>query len=169
MVNLVNKIDKALCNFIITKTKDRASLIRLFAVSGKILTAVFFAIYTAACIYILFNTPENILPFLLVPLACLIFARLLRFAIKRERPVSTDGVNKQSYSFPSNHAASAAVISLGLFKLSPALGIIMLIISVITGIQRIICGRHYLSDVLAGWAIGALFGILLLSGVLGFL
>jgi undecaprenyl-diphosphatase len=63
------------------------------------------------------------------------------------------------YSFPSGHSitAFAVAISIGLFY--PQLQICLLFIALLIAASRIILGMHFLSDVIAGSAIGAMLGL----------
>lgn len=105
---------------------------------------------------------------LAVGLTDMICARVLKPAIDRERPCQVlEGVRGprsrpggpfecgSGASMPSNHAANTAALAAAMA--SPALAGI----SVISGVSRIVNGQHWPSDVLAGWAIGAVFGVAL--------
>jgi undecaprenyl-diphosphatase len=50
------------------------------------------------------------------------------------------------------------VIALGIAP--PWLGILLIIWGPLVGIARVAIGVHYISDVLAGWVLGILFGSL---------
>src|ERR1700728_2260967 len=64
------------------------------------------------------------------------------------------------YSFPSGHSitAFAVAISLGLFY--PFLWSLLLVVAFLIAVSRIILGMHFLSDVLAGSAIGVTLGVI---------
>ncbi len=61
---------------------------------------------------------------------------------------------------PSNHTSSAFVLALTAFRLSAALGAVMLLLACLTGLSRISAGLHWPSDVAAGAALGICFGLL---------
>ena len=64
-------------------------------------------------------------------------------------------------SFPSRHVFSATVIAMLALMINPCLGGTMLFLAAILAILRVLGGVHYPSDVLAGYVIGILIGLLL--------
>jgi len=91
---------------------------------------------------------------------------MIKFSIRRPRP---DGEWGQIYritdphSFPSGHAArSAALAVMGAFIGPPWFSLVLAIWAPWVGISRIALGVHYLSDVLVGWIVGVLMGLLTL-------
>lgn len=64
-------------------------------------------------------------------------------------------------SFPSRHVFSATVIAMLALMLNPWLGGAMLFLAGALAFLRVLGGVHYPSDVLAGYAIGILVGLLL--------
>ena len=67
-------------------------------------------------------------------------------------------ISLQGYSFPSGHSQNAVVLygSLPLYKRNRLTTAIAFILPLLVGLSRIALGVHYPTDVLAGWAIGAL-------------
>lgn len=99
-----------------------------------------------------------------VPAGVLILITAMRKIVKRERPYEKfdtpplferDGVGE---SFPSRHTASAFIIAMSGFVLSPYLGIGLLIIAFAIALTRIFSGVHFVTDVLAGMLISVVFG-----------
>jgi undecaprenyl-diphosphatase len=91
---------------------------------------------------------------------------VIKFTIRRQRPEGELGQiyrKTDPHSFPSGHATRAillGVLALGLAP--PWLGILLIIWGPLVGIARIAMGVHYVSDVLAGWILGAIIGLLVL-------
>ena len=91
--------------------------------------------------------------------------RTLKHASRRKRPCEIEPhcwakiLPPDLYSFPSGHAitAFAVAVSIGLFY--PQLQGCLLVAAFLIASSRIILGMHFLSDVLAGSAIGVLLGI----------
>lgn len=83
-----------------------------------------------------------------------------KFLIKRPRPEGLWGeVYRKSdpHSFPSGHAARAALITvIILLTGQPGLGLLLVFWSLLVNYARIGLGVHYLSDILAGILIGIL-------------
>lgn len=110
----------------------------------------------------------NVSKYIFVPFLTLIINSTLRKLFKVERPFSRLGKksligHKKSYSFPSNHAACAMVITvsaifaMGGFNL---IGGIIIFLAFLTGLSRIMAGVHYPADVLAGWFNGFFLGVI---------
>jgi undecaprenyl-diphosphatase len=91
---------------------------------------------------------------------------ILKFSVRRSRPAGEWGKIYRStdpHSFPSGHAARAAMLLVLVLGLGPAwLGWILLVWAPLVGLARVTMGVHYLSDVAAGMALGALIGLPLL-------
>lgn len=103
-------------------------------------------------------------------LAVLVLA--IKFSIRRERPKGEWGSiyrNTDPHSFPSGHAARAALLAVMALGLGPAwFGWTVLIWAPLVSLARVSTGVHYLTDILAGLAFGAAagFGMLALAPVL---
>ena len=91
--------------------------------------------------------------------------RTLKHASRRKRPCEIEPhcwakiLPPDRYSFPSGHAITAfgVAMSIGLFY--PQLEGCLLVAAFLIAGSRIILGMHFLSDVLAGSAIGAILGV----------
>lgn len=65
------------------------------------------------------------------------------------------------YSFPSDHAAISASAVVALACAVPFSVVASVPLSLVVGASRIYLGQHYLSDVLAGYLLGALSALVL--------
>jgi membrane-associated phospholipid phosphatase len=63
-------------------------------------------------------------------------------------------------SFPSRHATSFFAVSTVFSIFIPALGAILILTSIMTGIARVILGYHWPSDIVVGALVGIAVGIL---------
>ncbi|HHW90632.1 MAG TPA: phosphatase PAP2 family protein [Clostridiales bacterium] len=104
-------------------------------------------------------------------LAASFTVNILKNVIKRPRPFSSDavtsiGARTHGYSFPSGHTQSATSIyttlgiHFGVRKKRYWFLALMLLVVVLVGLSRIYLGQHYLTDVLTGFFIGAIFSVL---------
>lgn len=97
-------------------------------------------------------------------LAVLVLA--IKFIVRRQRPPGEWGSiyrNTDPHSFPSGHAARAFMLAVMAIGLGPAwFGLLLLVWAPLVCLARVITGVHYLSDVLAGAALGALVGWLMI-------
>lgn len=98
-------------------------------------------------------------------LALLVFP--LKQLIKRRRPEGMWGMiyrKTDPHSFPSGHAARAFMIAVLATALGPAsLAIILWIWAPLVSVSRVAMGVHYLSDIVGGFLLGILAGLLLLQ------
>lgn len=62
------------------------------------------------------------------------------------------------YSLPSGHAASTMGSGVAVFLITPTLGVVLIIMSILTGWSRVKLNEHWPSDVIAGWLIGMACG-----------
>lgn len=91
--------------------------------------------------------------------------------VKRERPnfekISGYRMWIRTYSFPSGHSTESSVLALALvlFPVFPSAGVLVGSIVVLCGVallimySRIAVGVHYVTDVLAGFALGTLYAL----------
>lgn len=84
---------------------------------------------------------------------------IIKFTIRRQRPEGELGQiyrKTDPHSFPSGHAARALLLGILALALGPTwFGVLLIIWGPIVGLARIAMGVHYVSDVLAGWVVGA--------------
>lgn len=90
--------------------------------------------------------------------------RLIKTRLCRERPfitfqsrIACGEPARDRYSFPSGHTMHAVMFCLLSASHTPGLLPILVPLSLLIALSRVGLGLHYISDVLAGGAIGALF------------
>ncbi len=91
----------------------------------------------------------------------------LKFIIRRRRPEGEWGGiyrNTDPHSFPSGHAARAFMIAVVAIGLGPAwIAFVLLIWAPLVALARVAMGVHYVSDVVAGFVVGILMGLIALQ------
>ncbi|HLF88427.1 MAG TPA: phosphatase PAP2 family protein [Anaerolineales bacterium] len=94
------------------------------------------------------------------------FVMGIKFAVRRQRPVGEWGDiyrKTDPHSFPSGHAARAAMLAvLGAGLGSGWIAVVLLIWAPLVALARVAMGVHYLLDILAGVAFGGIMGGLIL-------
>jgi undecaprenyl-diphosphatase len=94
----------------------------------------------------------------------LVFA--IKFTVRRRRPEGEWGQvyrKTDPHSFPSGHAARAALLAVLAIGLGPPwLGLLLAVWAPLVMLARVAMGVHYLSDVLAGALLGGLVGLALI-------
>jgi membrane-associated phospholipid phosphatase len=101
----------------------------------------------------------------IVCLALFVFG--IKVLIRRRRPEGEFGAiyrKTDPHSFPSGHAARAAMLATLAVGLGPiGFAIIMVLWAPLVCLARVMTGLHYVSDVLAGILLGILSGMLILA------
>lgn len=101
--------------------------------------------------------------FLVPLLGHLPILHLLKWLIGRARPLAEQGpfhfeplsAAKYADAFPSGHAAGATVFALLLAIYFPRSRWVFYVWLVLMGLERVVLRMHFLSDVIAGYALGA--------------
>lgn len=92
---------------------------------------------------------------------------LLKFSFRRPRPKGEWGQIYRitdPHSFPSGHAArSAALVVMGIGIGPHWFGLLLALWAPWVGLSRVALGVHYLSDVVVGWFVGAVMGLIALA------
>jgi undecaprenyl-diphosphatase len=88
----------------------------------------------------------------------------LKHAFRRERPCGFEPhcwaelLPRDQFSFPSGHTITAFAVAISLGEFYPELLPILLFCAISIAASRVVLGMHFLSDVLAGAALGAALG-----------
>jgi undecaprenyl-diphosphatase len=98
--------------------------------------------------------------------ATAVVVMVIKFTVRRRRPAGEwGGIYRQTdpHSFPSGHAARAAMLAVIAISLGPTWFAVLLVVwAPLVSLARIAMGLHYLSDVLAGMVLGVLMGLAVL-------
>lgn len=158
-------MDKTRYIKMLNKIKSKDSMLKILKILYKLLPTVVIITYPVMLIIKAFISFDFELVVMTgVPAGTLLIVTALRKLINRKRPyIKYDTeplIPKKSIgeSFPSRHTASAFIIAMSGFSLSPMLAFCLLFIATLIAITRILAGVHYITDVLAGMLISAGIG-----------
>jgi membrane-associated phospholipid phosphatase len=88
---------------------------------------------------------------------------IIKFSVRRSRPEGNWGSiyrNTDPHSFPSGHAVRAVLLAvMAIAFMPPWLAVALVVWAPLVALARVAMGVHYLSDVLAGMALGAALGL----------
>jgi len=123
--------------------------------------------YAMGLVILLFGGPERLLALgsssLAAGLGILVFLQLKRVT-GRKRPCAIEPscwarlLPPDQFSFPSGHTITAFAVSIPMIEFYPSLTVGLLFCACSIALSRILLGLHFLSDVIAGAAIGVLLG-----------
>lgn len=124
-----------------------------------------FIVYSSLIIYLLYTKNNLLIESIWKPLTSFLIVTIFRKIINRKRPYETMNINplvkhKQGESFPSRHTVSAFAIAFVCLQVNLSLGITMLLLAIIVSSSRILCGVHYISDVLSAIIIALLINFI---------
>lgn len=132
----------------------------LHAVSLGSVAAVYL-LYAGLVVLMMLRGNPLLWPLLVVPAVVFVLGTALRRAINRPRPYETLGFaplfpkDTKGQSLPSRHCFSAACIAVAAIPVSPAAAAVLAGLAVVIALTRVLCGVHYISDVLVGLVFGA--------------
>lgn len=148
---------------------QRHNMGHFLKILNSAITAAVFLFYPILLVCLYFNRYADILKMVFVPLCSFLLLTVFRTIINAPRPYEvfgtvplTDG-KKNGKSFPSRHTFSCFIIALCCLHLNTLLGFAMLAAAAVLGMLRVVCGVHFIKDVIAA----AIFAVL--SYVIGFI
>jgi len=110
---------------------------------------------------------EWALIFITAILATAVLVMAIKFTVRRQRPEGQFGQlyrRTDPHSFPSGHAARAMLLAVLAAGLGPQwLSFTLIVWAPLVGIARVATGLHYVSDVIVGWLLGYLAGLIVLQ------
>lgn len=134
--------------------------------------------YTVFILYFVFSLKEIFIlklgypVFFVIPFLSFVTVSVIRSSLNRKRPFELYDIPKliphgNGKSFPSRHSASCVAISIAVSTVSRPFGIAAFICSAVICVTRVLCGVHFIKDVLAGIFVGAVFWIIyfIFSGI----
>jgi membrane-associated phospholipid phosphatase len=166
-------IDRRIINLVATlRTPQLDQVMYLITFLGSeqtivVLTAV------AVLLALLAGRPRSAVLLVLAVVAGTLFFELLKLLVQRPRPLLEDArIVQGGFSFPSGHSTVSATLygtvaylvvrNLRQNRWKVLIGVATGLLVLAIGVSRIYLGVHYPSDVLAGWAAGALWVVLVI-------
>lgn len=128
---------------------------RLLTVNKR-LTYLGYASYPAMLIYLFFTAISKLAAAVIVPGSGFVLLTLIRKLINKPRPYEVLDIvpiikkDTKGNSMPSRHVFSMTEIAMTAFLISPAIGSILMILSLCLACIRVTGGVHYPADVVAG-------------------
>jgi len=126
-------------------------------------------VYVLWSVYLENSKSWEVLAYLLVPASGFILLSVIRKAINWPRPYEIgmlppllDREGKGS-SMPSRHVFSAAIISIVAWGVNPILSILGLSLALLLAGVRVLAGLHFVRDVVVGFVVALLWGIVSFS------
>lgn len=138
-------------------------------VMNKALPCLLYASYPLLLIWLLLHQDIRFIRVLLAPGISFVLLSVFRDRYNAPRPYELLDIdplihkNTRGHSFPSRHVFSVSAIACAFWYICPPIGIVLLCCSALMAVIRVLGGVHFPRDVIAGFAIGVL------SGVIGFL
>lgn len=132
----------------------------------KFFPGIVYVSYPLMLLWLLFMDRTALLRAILVPAAGFLICTVLRAKINAPRPYETLGIpaitkkDTVGKSFPSRHAACGSVIAVTALWAAVPLGACLLVVSVLIALSRVMVGVHFIRDVLSGWLLGAVIGLI---------
>lgn len=136
---------------------------------GKVITVAVYIFFPAFLIYLYLISYNGLLKMILIPLISFIILSIVRRIINLPRPYEKYDItplykkHTKGFSCPSRHTFSAFVIGFCVMYVSVPLGVVLTLLAVILAVTRVLCGVHFIRDVVWGAiaaALAAIIGIL---------
>ena len=144
--------------------KARPTALKLMLAANQLLTVVVYLAYLIMLAVLAFSLDNRLWRAAIVPAVVFLSGSAIRSIINAPRPYEVYHtpalVNKdlEGQSFPSRHMFSAAVLAMCGLWLSKPLGIALGVVVVLMAPIRVLCGVHFIRDVVAGVLFGAVGG-----------
>lgn len=134
----------------------------------KIAPLIYALLYIFSIFYLVYKKEDNILilKYIGVPLISFIFVSIFRKLYNSKRPYELHNIdplivkNKKGQSMPSRHVFSASLIATCFYIINPVISTILLIYTVKMAYDRVISGIHFPKDVIIGYMLGIISGVI---------
>lgn len=156
----MEKFYKKMLSFIKIHHLDK--IVVIIAKTFPYLTAV---LYAGILVYLFVYQQDKLLMTIIKPLCAFLFVTVIRKLYNRPRPCITMNIepligHKSGESFPSRHTVSAFSIALAIIPIHLILGYVAFIIAIVVAMTRILCGLHYISDIIVAIMISFIIALI---------
>ncbi len=150
--------------------ENNPTLKKVVVMANKIITVAIYLFYPLFLVYLYLISYSGLTKIILIPLISFTILSIVRKIINYPRPYEKYDITPlckkgaKGLSCPSRHTFSAFVISFCVMYVSLPLGIALSVLSIILAVTRVLCGIHFIRDVIWGMAaalIPAIIGIFL--------
>lgn len=162
LLDRLTEVDQHACH-LFNRANRRRLPARVFALVSRLGDGVFWYIIILTLPLIYGAAAARVsLQMVAVGLISLLLYRWLKHTTSRPRPCQAEAGLLQSvapldeFSFPSGHTMHAVGFSIILIAYYPIWAIVVVPFTLLVALSRLVLGLHYLSDVIAGAAIGSL-------------
>ena len=145
--------------------RENPKLAKSLHIANKILTGLVFIAYPCLLLWMLWHKDPRLTNAIIYPMNGFICVTVVRAILNFPRPYERFEMppvipkDTKGHSWPSRHVFSAAVIAFTFFPFSVEAGTVLLIASAALAVIRVLSGVHYISDVLAGFALAMVFAL----------
>lgn len=146
--------------------KSRKRLAKAALLLGKIITYGVYLFYPLLLVHLIATSNPAGYKYLLVPAVSFVILSLVRYFLNLPRPYEKWDIEPlypkatKGKSFPSRHTFSAFIIAVAAFYIYPAAGVVIALAGTVLAISRVLCGVHFIRDVVAGMVSGIGMGII---------
>lgn len=145
---------------------NRPAFSKFCVILGKVITFAVYIFYPFLLFFSWRLVPELFLKTLLLPAVSFILVSIFRKLYNAPRPYEKFNItplyNKKTSgkSFPSRHTFSIFIIGFVTFNFSFLFGVSIMALGIILAITRVLCGVHFIKDVIAGFFAAFIFAVL---------
>ena len=155
-------------NHIAGKIENRSIFLSLLRTFNRFMTVVMPIVYLTllATTYFQEGFGKQILIYVFIPATGFVILSLLRKKINAPRPYEEWTIkplldrDSPGQSMPSRHVFSATIISMACLHASLSVGVILLVLSALLGLERVLGGVHFPKDVVIGYICGLVWGLI---------
>lgn len=125
-----------------------------------------YLVYPLMLIYLFCKQPNRLIAFILIPAISFVLVSVVRKLLNAPRPYETWNITPLILKIPRDNLCQVVMsfgnhYQHGYFRLNLILGIFFLILSLVIALCRVLGGVHYPRDVMAGFLVGIVCGLLL--------